>query len=221
MLWKNFNDSANGSAFCRTGEPMTGVAGPLITALLRQGTPIRVPVTGSSMAPLIRSGDTVTVAPAEECSPGRGDLIVFVNRCGAPVLHRIVKIVGTGTGTVFRTKGDAQGMFDEPVAPGAVLGRVGAHRAPPPGTLGRRHRSRRPFLAADRPAVGGFSPDHQPVLVRGGSPRTRGRPERPVTRGPRAGGGPETFSATGIDHRFARGRTWLALHGALRYIRAV
>lgn len=95
-----------------------------MTALLHQGTSVRVRVTGASMAPLIRSGDTVTVAPVKERIPDRGDLILFVNRCGAPVLHRIVKIADTGTGTVYRTKGDAQGMFDEPVAHDAVLGRV-------------------------------------------------------------------------------------------------
>lgn len=77
------------------------------------------------MAPLIRSGDTVTVVSAKDRAPGRGDLILFVNRRGSPVLHRIVKIVVAETGgRVYRTKGDAQGMFDEPVVPEALLGRV-------------------------------------------------------------------------------------------------
>ncbi|MBI9082905.1 MAG: hypothetical protein JEZ11_04860 [Desulfobacterales bacterium] len=77
------------------------------------------------MRPLIRSGDAVVVERVAACDLKPGDLIFFVNRRRSPVLHRILRIDRGGQGgVVFRTKGDAQGMFDEPVEPPSVLGRV-------------------------------------------------------------------------------------------------
>ena len=74
---------------------------------------------GRSMSPLIRDGDTVTLAPPD----GRiriGDVILFRDSLGRPVLHRVIR--KTPTGVI--TRGDACLEQDGITAHYDILGRV-------------------------------------------------------------------------------------------------
>ena len=84
------------------------------------------------MAPVIRSGDVVTVRPASVEDIRLGD-IVFYRRSDGPghVLHRVLCKRRRAGEWMLRTKGDALRGLDPPVAGDQVLGRSvsGASRA--------------------------------------------------------------------------------------------
>jgi len=97
----------------------------LFEDILRAGTSLRVRVTGRSMRPFLWGGETLTIEPPA-CEAFRtGDLILFRNREGLPVLHRLIRARRTEDGNpIFLTKGDALRTFDEEVPGSSVLGRV-------------------------------------------------------------------------------------------------
>ena len=106
--------------------------------LLSQGIRVRIRVSGRSMAPLITTGDAVILQKVRAGDLKPGHLVFYADPCRKPVLHRILRIDRIGRGRlVFRTKGDAQGMMDEPVAAAAVLGRVVRIERCRPGLVGR------------------------------------------------------------------------------------
>lgn len=78
--------------------------GPDLARLLR-GEPIEVPAAGSSMLPLIRSGDVVTVVPFGDRAPREGDVVLATIR-GHFVLHRIVHIECNGPAATCGTAPD-------------------------------------------------------------------------------------------------------------------
>lgn len=81
-----------------------------------------IPITGSSMLPLIWDGDHVLVAHGP-AGVRRGDVIVF--RCeGRLVAHRVLCIYGDDTGITFVTKGDNALHLDPPVNADEMVGRV-------------------------------------------------------------------------------------------------
>ena len=86
---------------------------------LAQGSPIRLRVSGSSMAPLIEPGDVVLVRHVNFEDLRRGDLIL-VEQGGTFLVHRLVAVHDHGV----RTKGDNASHADVLVAPEDVLGRV-------------------------------------------------------------------------------------------------
>jgi len=105
-------------------SPKEGMA-TLFEDILRRGADLRVSVTGRSMAPFIKSGDTVTIRkiPADRLTIG--DLVFFKSRLGLPMLHRLIRITKTEKGgKLFRTKGDALSVFDEPFAEQLLIGKV-------------------------------------------------------------------------------------------------
>jgi signal peptidase I len=81
-------------------------------------------VTGASMAPVLTSGDTVAVEPLGGRRLRAGDIVLYRDPTGAPVIHRVL----VSTRRSIRTKGDALGGLDAPITPEKVLGRV-THRA--------------------------------------------------------------------------------------------
>ena len=122
----------------RAGDVFLSVLSELTAEVLSCGAGVRMRVSGTSMGPLIRSGDAVVVAPTQTRDLKPGDLIFFVNRRRSLVLHRILKVDRRAQGGVwFRTKGDSQGMFDEPVEPLSVLGRVVRIERSRHGLIGR------------------------------------------------------------------------------------
>jgi signal peptidase I len=87
---------------------------------LALGLDVRVRVSGRSMTPFIGNGDIVIIRKVPLISHHIGDILFFKNSIGHPVVHRFLK----RQGAFYRTKGDAQLSFDEPIPPEAVLGKV-------------------------------------------------------------------------------------------------
>jgi len=96
----------------------------LFAELLQSGKALRIQVTGSSMRPLIHSGDRVSIRRVPISTLHRGDIVWFINTDGKVMAHRILS-KQTRTGKVyFHTKGDAQMEYD-PWAPAEkILGKI-------------------------------------------------------------------------------------------------
>lgn len=78
--------------------------------------------TGVSMRPLIRGGrDRVTVEPFKR-EIMIGDIVLFLRKDGAQVLHRVWKIDERGGTKVITTFGDGCWWPDEPVTEDKILG---------------------------------------------------------------------------------------------------
>jgi signal peptidase I len=92
----------------------------LMTAVLDKGAPFRFRAAGFSMAPFIRDGDVITIAPA----PARirfGEVVAFEDSPGGKLaVHRVVRISGDG----YLTKGDNAAEPDARVPRPGVLGLV-------------------------------------------------------------------------------------------------
>ena len=93
----------------------------LLHTAMEQGLSLRVCVHGVSMAPLIRDGDVVTIAPLAGGEPRVGEVVA----CVLPdrerlVLHRVVESRGQG----WLVQGDNVAVNDGVVGTDAVLGRV-------------------------------------------------------------------------------------------------
>ena len=73
---------------------------PIIEETLAAGGTVKLPITGTSMLPLLRSGrDTVTLTAVT--SPlKKYDLPLYRRKDGAFVLHRVVKVQADGTYTM-------------------------------------------------------------------------------------------------------------------------
>jgi signal peptidase I len=100
-------------------------------------------VSSSSMAPVLRAGDEITVEAVSPRRLGAGDIVVFRSEINGLVVHRLVwRDKPLGRPSRLYTKGDALDRFDLPVTPEQVLGRVvsvlrGGHRFVPTTVAGR------------------------------------------------------------------------------------
>lgn len=103
---------------------MMGLARSVIEDLLRRGQAVRFVAAGGSMAPTIRDGDEVVVAPTAPEALGRGDIALYA--VGPRLLaHRIVGDWTDARGVRwFCLRGDNLERCDPPVPASAVLGRV-------------------------------------------------------------------------------------------------
>ncbi len=92
---------------------------PVVRDALARGQHVRFTATGSSMAPFLRHGDVVEVAPLDSAPTVAEVLLV---RCpgGLYVLHRVVRVDGRGV----YLRGDAQATVTGPFAVDQVLGRA-------------------------------------------------------------------------------------------------
>ena len=113
--------------------------GPAACAAVPCGQAFRLTVSGRSMAPVLMPGDEIVaerISDAREA--GLGDLVVVDLPGAGLVVHRLL---WRGRESV-RTRGDATGRMDPPVARERVMGRVveatRAGRAMLPGTWSRR-----------------------------------------------------------------------------------
>jgi hypothetical protein len=114
--------------------------GEVCLALLREGQSVRFRAAGLSMAPSIRDGDVITVAPLT-AAVRRGDVLLY-RAGGRLTAHRVIAR-GRGGDALFRVRGDAPGWEEERVAWGDVLGRVveverDGRKVAPRGALARR-----------------------------------------------------------------------------------
>lgn len=93
----------------------------LLQAVLAKGVPIRMPVRGQSMQPLIQDRDVLLIAPMAGNSPRLGDVVAFT--IGSPerlVVHRVIGRCGE----LWRLRGDNCNIEDGLVASINILGRV-------------------------------------------------------------------------------------------------
>jgi signal peptidase len=64
-------------------------------------------VSGSSMEPILSTGDVVFISPVRSPSEiGLGDVIVYKSQGGRYIIHRVINIISIGGKTYFITKGD-------------------------------------------------------------------------------------------------------------------
>jgi signal peptidase I len=81
------------------------------------------PVSGTSMEPTLRAGQTLAVEFTPE-TLRCGDVLLF-RQVDALVVHRLLGSARDGAGRIYyRTRGDGQPALDPPVAPERVVGRV-------------------------------------------------------------------------------------------------
>jgi len=107
----------NGTAKMLPNQEFIG----LISAVLDQGRPFRFQASGVSMSPLIRDGDTITLAPLAQHPPRMGDVLAFIS----PATDRLMvhRVVGVRKGQLL-LKADNGTRPDGWVDPQGILGRV-------------------------------------------------------------------------------------------------
>ena len=89
----------------------------LALKLLAEGRKVEIEVSGMSMAPLIRRGDRIVVAPVREDELAVHDIVV-VRTDGKLLAHRVVALAP------LRTKGDLADEVDPEWPTDSVVGRV-------------------------------------------------------------------------------------------------
>jgi signal peptidase I len=95
----------------------------LIKEYLRGGKTIALGISGKSMRPLIRQGDSILI---EKCAPRSfsiGDIITF-KKDGKYFTHRLLWTTKRGNDIRLVTRGDNEINTDPPVLPVSVLGKV-------------------------------------------------------------------------------------------------
>lgn len=137
----------------RVSPPSARVAAALRE--MARERPLAVTVRGKCMAPRLRDGDRIAVAPAPLYWPG--DVVAFHTLQGRLAVHRLLGYRLVGGRLACVTRGDRCERPDPPLAPADLLGRV-AIRA----TLGERARAVLALLAlaarAARAAVRRLAP---------------------------------------------------------------
>ncbi len=95
----------------------------LAAEVLREFAEVQFVARGSSMLPTIYPGDCLTVKDFGDGAPRCGD-IVLCRRGDEFRVHRLVRILGEGSATLYVLRGDALTEQDAPVGGGELLGRV-------------------------------------------------------------------------------------------------
>ncbi len=94
---------------------------PVIEETLASGGTVKLPITGTSMLPLLRAGhDTVTLSPVTE-KLQKFDIPFYRRRDGAFVLHRIVDCAADNTYTLC---GDNQWVLEKGICDTQIIGVV-------------------------------------------------------------------------------------------------
>jgi hypothetical protein len=93
----------------------------LLTAVLGRKRSFRFRAKGYSMAPFIRDGDVITLAPLGNTPPRMGEVVAYVNPTRERlVVHRVV----ARRGNAFLIKSDNESRSDGLVPCRCILGRV-------------------------------------------------------------------------------------------------
>lgn len=94
---------------------------PFIEEALNNNKTFTIPITGTSMLPLLVKGrDTVTIKKCETTLK-KGDLPLYRRQDGSFVLHRVVSVEADGTYTMC---GDNQFLKEKGIAHTAIIGVV-------------------------------------------------------------------------------------------------
>ncbi len=96
----------------------------LAAEILGMGGSFQFRAHGSSMAPFIRDGDLLTVAPVDAARLEIGDVALYRTSWGRIKAHRVVGKTVQGGTLLLETRGDARLSPDRPVPGDRVLGRV-------------------------------------------------------------------------------------------------
>lgn len=96
----------------------------LSAEILRQGGSFQFRAHGSSMTPLIRDGDLLTISPVDAASLEIGDVALYRTCRDRIIAHRVVGKTTQDGELVLETQGDARLASDRPVPGGRVMGRV-------------------------------------------------------------------------------------------------
>ena len=75
------------------------------------------------MYPSLRAGDVVIVAPLDGAPIRLGEIVLFRDVAGSPVLHRVLRRTRCNRET-YQTRGDAVLRLDEAIGAERILGRV-------------------------------------------------------------------------------------------------
>lgn len=95
----------------------------LTSDILDGGYYAALPSVGSSMFPVLRSGDRVYIESLNGNRPEIGDIILFKSGDNM-ICHRLVRIFENDVVTHYRTRGDAFLHKDESLTYGQIIGRV-------------------------------------------------------------------------------------------------
>ncbi|MGB5684191.1 MAG: hypothetical protein WBM35_00145 [Candidatus Electrothrix sp.] len=96
----------------------------LIRSLLKQGVSVRIRVSGNSMQPFLNGGEIIEIASPAVQPPKIGDIVLFRDRQGNPLVHRLLRRRYYNGVLHLQAKGDARTGFDSPVPVDQVLGVV-------------------------------------------------------------------------------------------------
>ena len=96
----------------------------LIQSLLHQGTAVRIRVSGGSMQPFLKGDELVEIVSFHAKNPRVGDIVLFRDQRGNPLLHRLIRRRLYNGVLHLQTKGDACSGYDSPVPADQVLGYV-------------------------------------------------------------------------------------------------
>ena len=100
-----------------------GIIDHLILEGIGNGKEIALRVSGKSMRPLIKQGDSIRIERCAPGNPGMGDIITF-KKDGHYFTHRLVWTTKWANGIRLITKGDNEINADPPVSPVSVVGKV-------------------------------------------------------------------------------------------------
>jgi protein involved in polysaccharide export with SLBB domain len=92
-------------------------------SILRNNINMKVPVTGDSMSPLLRTGDSIYVEPVKAKDLSAGDILVYKTE-GNMVAHRLIRILRSNGKFMFLTKGDTFSSADSLLKESDLIGRV-------------------------------------------------------------------------------------------------
>ena len=96
----------------------------LMQSLLHQGITVRIQVSGNSMQPFLKGGEIVEIAPLDAEYPKIGDIVLFRDQHGNPLLHRLIRRRYHNGVLHLQTKGDACTGFDRFIPAEQVFGHV-------------------------------------------------------------------------------------------------
>ncbi len=92
-------------------------------SILSNNINMKVPVTGDSMSPLLRTGDSIYVEPVKAEDLSAGDILVYKTQ-GNMVAHRLIRILRSNGKFMFLTKGDTFSSADSLLKESDLIGRV-------------------------------------------------------------------------------------------------
>ena len=96
----------------------------LVRSLLHQGVSVRIRVSGRSMQPFLKGDELVEIVSLHARYPKIGDIILFRDQHGNPLLHRLVRRRYYNGVLHLQTKGDACMGVDSLVPADQVLGSI-------------------------------------------------------------------------------------------------